>query len=258
MLKEERLKAITEMLRTHGYSEVSQLCRLFNVTEMTIRRDLNILVDRKIAERSHGGAILRPEALAREIPYEMRILDNPQKKQAIAKAALAYVNDGERVFFDSSTSAFCLARILTNNQSFLAVTDTIITAKELNSRTNIQVICIGGELQKTTGACKGMFADEMIKQMHFDTAFIGVSNISDDGVITTKSIDECQAKRRIMRLSDKIILLADSTKIGGKEFLSTANLNEVYAMITDRGVPPKFVQFCEDHQIRLIIADNEE
>lgn len=255
MLKEERLQAITEMLQTHGYAEVSQLCRLFGVTEMTIRRDLNDLVERKVAVRSHGGAMMRPEALPKEVPYEIRILDNPKKKQAIARKALEFVSDGERIFFDSSTSAFCLARILSNDHNFLAVTNMVNTAKELNSRSNIRVIFIGGELQKTTEACMGMFADEMIEQMHFDTAFIGVSNISEDGVITTKSMDECQRKRQILRRSDKVVLLADSTKIGGKEFLFTANLQDFYAMITDNEVPTEFVQFCKEKGIRLIVAE---
>ena len=254
MLKEERQQEIINILNASGYVEVSQLCRLFQVTEMTIRRDLNELSQRKVLVRSHGGAILPPDTATNESPYAVRILDNLDAKKAIAGEALKFVRDGERIYFDSSTSVYCLAQILSNSQIFLAVTDTVFTAMELMTRTQIKVVLIGGELQKTTGACTGVFADEMYERMSFDTAFIGVSNISADGQITTGSLDEFKAKRCIIQRSRKVVLLADSSKIGGDGFLRTCSLKEIDAIITDSGVSPNFVSFCKKQKIRLIVA----
>ena len=254
MLKDERQQEIINILNASGYVEVSQLCRLFQVTEMTIRRDLNDLAQRGALVRSHGGAILPPDTTGNESPYAVRILDNLAAKEAIAKEALNLVRDGERIYFDSSTSVYCLAKILTNTHNFLAVTDTIYTALELMARTQVKVVLIGGELQKTTGACTGVFADEMSERMRFDTAFIGVSNISPDGQITTRSLDEYKAKRSIIQRSKRVILLADSTKIGQSGFLQTCSLKEIDTMITDKQVSPSFKALCKKEKIRLIVA----
>lgn len=254
MLKEERQQEIINILNASGYVEVSQLCRLFQVTEMTIRRDLNELAQKKALVRSHGGAILPPDTAVNESPYAVRILDNLDAKEAIAREALALVRNGERIYFDSSTSVYCLAKIMTNEHNFLAVTDTIYTAMELMARTQIKVVLIGGELQKTTGACTGVFADEMFERMSFDTAFIGVSSVSSDGQITTRSLDEYKAKRCIIQRSKKVILLADSSKICDNGFLQTCSLKEIEAMITDKKVSPTFKAFCKKEKIRLIVA----
>ncbi|MBR0161583.1 MAG: DeoR/GlpR transcriptional regulator [Oscillospiraceae bacterium] len=254
MMKEERQQAILNILNSSGFVEVSQLCRVFDVTEMTIRRDLNELAAKKRVIRSHGGAILPAGSSTGEDPYAVRIMDNLDRKEAIARAALRFVQNGEKVFFDSSTSAYCLARKLTNEHSFVAVTDTIYTAMELMTRTGIKVICIGGELNKSTGACTGVFAEDMYERMVFDTAFIGVSQITVDGQITTKSVDEYKSKRQIMHRSKRTILLADSSKIGDSGFLQTASLRDLYAMVTDDGVSPEFVSNCRKHGHRLIIA----
>lgn len=254
MLKEERQQEIINILNASGYVEVSQLCRLFQVTEMTIRRDLNELAQKKALVRSHGGAILPPDTAVNESPYAVRILDNLDAKEAIAREALAHVRNGERIYFDSSTSVYCLAKIMTNEHNFLAVTDTIYTAMELMARTQIKVVLIGGELQKTTGACTGVFADEMFERMSFDTAFIGVSSVSSDGQITTRSLDEYKAKRCIIQRSKKVILLADSSKICDNGFLQTCSLKEIEAMITDKKVSPTFKAFCKKEKIRLIVA----
>ncbi len=148
MLKDERLKEIETMLQTNGKVEVGNLCRIFNVTEMTIRRDLNDLVARNLAVRSHGGAVAAPDTMLTERPYEIRITRNLREKEAIAREALQFIGDGDRVFFDSSTTVYCLARLISNTQKFLAVTDTLSTAMELNARTSLRVVCLGGELKK--------------------------------------------------------------------------------------------------------------
>ena len=193
MLKDERLKEIETMLQTNGKVEVGNLCRIFNVTEMTIRRDLNDLVARNLAVR---------------------------EKEAIAREALQFIGDGDRVFFDSSTTVYCLARLISNTQKFLAVTDTLSTAMELNARTSLRVVCLGGELKKTTGSCTGTFAEQMLKSMYFNTVFIGLPRISKTGVLSTSSMSELSIKRAAIDHASQVIVLADSSKIGEPDFLA--------------------------------------
>ena len=260
MLKDERLKEIETMLQTNGKVEVGNLCRIFNVTEMTIRRDLNDLVARNLAVGRPRGAGGAPGTKRDRTPQaktqtrQIRITRNLREKEAIAREALQFIGDGDRVFFDSSTTVYCLARLISNTQKFLAVTDTLSTAMELNARTSLRVVCLGGELKKTTGSCTGTFAEQMLKSMYFNTVFIGLPRISKTGVLSTSSMSELSIKRAAIDHASQVIVLADSSKIGEPDFLAIGNLSEVDVLITDSKIPADFVRYCESIGVRTIIA----
>lgn len=254
MLKTERLKQIESMLKKEGKVEVAALCQRFNVTEMTIRRDLNALVEQKIAVRSHGGAMLDVDHILNERSYDLRVHYHQAEKEAIAKAAFPMITDGARIFFDSSTTAYCLTKLIGSEQSFLAVTDTLTTAMALNARPNVKVICLGGELKKTTCSCAGLFAEQMLAAMHFDVAFIGLANVSPAGIMTTSSMSELSIKQTVIRNSDRAVVLADSSKLGAPEFLRIGSLAEVDDFITDANIPAPFIELCKTIRCNLIIA----
>lgn len=254
MLKNERLSQIQTMLNEYGKVEVNNLCRIFNVTEMTIRRDLNELEEKHLAIRSHGGAIAPPDNTLSERPYNMRINSHLKEKEAIAKAALPLIPDGSRIFFDSSTTVYCLARLITNNQNLVIITDTLSTALELNTRTNINVICLGGELQKNTNSCAGMFAEQVLDTMHFDFAFMGLYGISADGSLSTTSTNEFSLKRKVMERSDHIVIMIDSSKLGAPSFLHMGHISQVQTLITDSGMPKSFIETCEKANVKVMIA----
>lgn len=254
MLREERIREILLILKNNGKVEIPNLCRLFNVTEMTARRDLNHLAKNDLAIRSYGGAISIANDVFSEQPYQIRINYNLKAKEAIAKAALQFIKDKNKLFFDSSTTVYCLARILTNENNLLITTDMLSTAIELNTRKNIEVICLGGELQKNTVSCMGVFAEKMLDNMHFDTCFIGISSISDIGSLSTSSISEFSIKRKVISRSKKVIILADNSKFGKLDFLEISNLKEVDLLITDTDVSKDMIQYCEDNDIKIIIA----
>lgn len=254
MLKSDRLSQIQTMLNEYGKVEVSNLCRIFNVTEMTIRRDLNELENKNLAIRSHGGAIAPPENALSERPYNIRINSHLKEKEAIAKLALPLIPDGSTVFFDSSTTVYCLARLLTNNQNLVIVTDTLSTALELNTRTNIHVICLGGELQKNTNSCAGMFAEKMLDSMHFDYAFMGLYGISEDGCLSTTSTVEFSLKRKAMDQAAHTVIMIDSSKLGTPNFLQMGNVSEIQTLITDSNMPASFIETCKNANVNVLIA----
>lgn len=243
------------MLTEQGKVEVSNLCRIFNVTEMTIRRDLAILVEKNVAVRSHGGAILASNGILNESPYDLRIKHNRAEKEAIAKVALPYIREGEKIFFDSSTTVFCLARLISNEQNILAVTDTLPTALELNARTNVKVVLLGGELKKTTCSVFGSFADEVLEQMHFDTAFIGLSRISKDGLMTTTSLSELSIKKRVIANSKHVVVLVDSSKLRDPDFLELGTLSQISTLVTDSRMPQSFQELVKKSGVELVIAE---
>ncbi|MDO4277903.1 MAG: DeoR/GlpR family DNA-binding transcription regulator [Lachnoclostridium edouardi] len=255
MLKSERLLQIQAMLNKYGKVEVSNLCRIFNVTEMTIRRDLNQLEKQNLAIRSHGGAIaLRDNADPQRLHY-MEISSHMAEKEAIAAAAMPLIPNGSRLFFDSSTTVYCLARCLANTQNLLVVTDTLTTALELNSRTNIHVMCLGGELQKNTNSCSGIFAENMLHSMRFDYAFIGLYGISADGYLSTPSTSEFSLKRTVIEHSAHTVVLIDSSKLVAPNFLQLGHISEIDTIVTDSNAPQSFIDNCKQHDTNLIIAN---
>ncbi len=255
MLKTERLNQIEEMLHEYGKVEITDLCRIFNVTDMTIRRDLSDLVQKKIAVRSHGGAILAPNNILSERPYEIRITRNLTEKKAIAKKALPMIHNGDKVFFDSSTSAYCLAQQIPNSLHFVAVTDTLTTALELNARKNVKVICLGGEINKSTGSCTGVFAERTLSAMHFDTAFIGLPNVSMTGILSTESITELSIKKSIIANSEKAVALVDYSKLGKPDFLELGQLSDIDVLVTDSKMSTEFTDLCRSLGVEVIVAE---
>ena len=254
-MKEARLEQITSMLHQYGKVEVMNLCRIFGTTEMTIRRDLTELVNRKIAVRTHGGAMLVSGDMLSEKPKELRAVSNIKEKEAIAKEAVSLLQDGQVVFFDSSTSVLQLARLLTNEHKLLVVTDTISTALELNSRVNIQVICIGGELRKNTCSCHGMFAEQMLSSMHFDIAFLSVPKVSITGVLSTPNSVEVSIKKQAMQRASKVALLVDHSKFSDPDFLEQGHISDADVIITDSKMPAEFIELCKKEGVATIIAD---
>ena len=254
MLKNERLAQIQRMLNDYGKVEVKNLCRIFNVTEITIRRDLNQLEQQRLAIRSHGGAIAPPEAVITERPYQTRITSHLEEKEAIAQLALPLIQTGARIFFDSSTTVFCLAQLLTNDQNLCIITDTLSTALELNTRTNIHVICLGGELQKNSNSCAGIFAETMLDTMNFDYAFLGVYGITEDGYLSTPSTAEYSLKKAVIQHSRQVVLMVDSSKLGTPSFLQLGHLSQVDTIITDSHIPQSFVECCRKNNTEILIA----
>lgn len=256
MNKTDRLQDIQEILTKNGRVEVSNLCRIFNVSEMTIRRDLNILVKNGVAIRSHGGALLFSPSILNERAYELRSNAHIPEKKAIARAALNYITSGIHCFFDSSSTVYNLARIMPNDEKLIVVTDTLKTAIELNNRTNVEVIMIGGEIRKSTYSATGIFAEKMLESMNFDVAFLGISSITMEGDITTTTTTDFQTKSTVLRNSKTKILMFDSSKISSKpDFLLICNIVKFDIIITDSGIPDEFVKNADNKGIKTIIVN---
>ena len=255
MLKKDRLNQILDILQSKGAVEVSMLCRIFGVTEMTIRRDLDELAKKKLILRMHGGGILPEDNVLMEKPYEIRSLKNIDKKNAIVKTALKFIKDGQKIILDSGSTIFSLAKLLNNRHRIMVITNANNIAAELNIRTNISIVSIGGELRKNAFSCVGHFAEEMLKKIKADLGFIGINGIGEDGEMYCGSIVEVGVKSGIIKSAKRTILLADSTKIGKSEFVSFGNLKMIDCLITDSKAPSNLIRKYEKMGVEVIIAE---
>jgi len=254
MAKEQRSKQILQLLEQRGTIDVSQLCNLFGVTPMTIRRDLDSLEAQGKLLRTHGGAILNNTDILLEQPIHLRLNQDVQKKEMMGILASSQVIDGEKIFISSGSTLFHFAKFIDNSKRLLVVTDGLNVAIELNSRNRISIFVIGGELRSNTLSTTGSFADEMIKQFNFDTAYLGVTSIGLDGSLYHGSMVEIGLYKKIRKNSKKIVVLADGKKLGKNDFVCVGKLGPGDTLITEDSVEPWLVKNYEELGIQVKLA----
>ncbi|MFH0797746.1 MAG: DeoR/GlpR family DNA-binding transcription regulator [Candidatus Omnitrophota bacterium] len=255
MLKSNRQKEIMKVLQTKGSVEISQLCRIFGVVEMTIQRDLSELIQKGGIIRVHGGAILPEDNILSEPPFDIRNRKYQQEKEAIARAAFDMIEDGQKILLDSGTTTFSLAKIIDNSKRLIVVTNAINIASELNVRSNVSVLSLGGNMRKNTLACVGHFTESMISNLKVDITFLGVGGISETGKLSGGSVAEVGVKQAMIEAGKQIIVLADSSKIGREEFVLITNIKNVDLLITDSKAPEKIINRYKKMGVEIKIAD---
>lgn len=254
MMKHLRSEKILSILKNNNFVEVADLCKKFSVTEMTIRRDLDDLASKGLVVRTHGGAVLPKFCKMQEQPFDVRIASNLEEKEAIARKSLEYLVADEKIFMNSSSTVFWLARIIDNENAYLVATEATNIANELNTRKDISVIQIGGELRKNTISCVGSYTEEMIRRFTFDTAFIGINGIDVKGRLYCGSIQETGIYHAILESSRRVIVLADSTKIGKQDFAQFGTIAQIEILITDSKVNKEIKAKLEKLGLKIIVA----
>lgn len=255
MLKEKRLHKIQNLLIANGSVETAQLSRTFDVTEMTIRRDLETLINgnAKIV-RTHGGAMMATSGDQGELPYERRMNECGESKYAIAKKAMSFIKHGQVLFIDSGTTTLHLARQISNEVNNTVITNGINIATELLTRDWINVILIGGDLRRNTHSTRGPLAEEQMRNFKVDIAFIGANSIGNNGNIYLANTSEIGFKKSVLYAAREVYVLVDSSKFNKYSLISCANSLEVTGIITDYRLPEDITSVLEEQGIPLIIA----
>ena len=250
MYKNNRLKQIQSFLELHGSVDISALSRELGVSEMTIRRDLSILVSRGTAVRTHGGAILPRERYLGDVYMDSRSQINVAEKKAIAKAAIAELQPGDSVYIDDGSTVAAMTQFIPHNIQLRVTTTSMSAALEFNKFPNIDVIAIGGQVSKTTKSAAGPIALELLQSMYFKTAFIV------DGIITSNAIDEIHLKKAAIAQSQRSILLMDSSKIHKEPInIKLASLDDFQMVITDSRADSNFLANCMEKKIQVNIVE---
>lgn len=208
-----REEAILSLLRDSGELSVPELANRFDVSEMTIRRDLTELERRGVLIRTYGGA----RSLSQEVgdeSYNDRASEALAEKAAIANAARAYIKPGIHVFIDSGTTTWALAKSLPRDLETHITTNDVGIAYHLLTYPKIQLSIVGGIVRQIQHAIVGSTAVETINAMNAEIAFIGVNGFSIQHGFTTVNPFDADVKHAMITRADHVIILADSTKAG--------------------------------------------
>lgn len=248
MLAAERQQKILSRIKKDGRVTVETLAKEYDVSLMTIRRDLELLNEKGCLERCHGGAVAK-----KEVPYFEKINSNEAEKNAIATKALEFIHNGDCIFLDAGTTNLCLAKKLHSFHDLTVVTNDLEIGYFVN-RYQFNLIICGGEVQKQTSCMLGNFMNEMIMNIKFDISFLGAASIDSEFEVLTPTEDKVIYKRNVVRNSSLSFLLVDSSKFNQKAMRKINGLNDYSGIITTYDFNPNEWDKIIEEKINIIKA----
>lgn len=253
MLTQERRKIIRGNIEANGAVKVADLADEFNVSRMTIRRDLLALSESGFIERTHGGAIAVNDGFgSMEQTINHRINHLTQEKRSIASAAAKLINPGETIFISAGSTSYWLARSIIYRSNLTVVVNSLIIAKLLSTSEKLDVIVVGGFLRKSELSLVGYPTENYLNDIHVDKVFMGVNGIDPDVGITSSNAQELMTDRSILKLSKNIIVIADHTKFGSISSGRMAPLSFVKTIVTSTLVPSQMVNAIRKQGVEVI------
>ncbi|WP_439743671.1 DeoR/GlpR family DNA-binding transcription regulator [Bacillus pseudomycoides] len=232
----ERRNKIIEILEQREHVEVSYLSDAFQVSLMTIRRDLEKLEKDGKVIRMYGGVKLKTKRVY-EYSMEERLNSNKREKLAIAREAARLIEDGDVVAFDASTTALEVSKLIKDRKDVTVVTNNLSIAIELADVPDIVVIVLGGFLRGKSLSVMGASLKQYLERIYIDKAFISSKALSFHEGLTDTAIDEGEAKQAMLSKSNEVIVLADHTKLGKVAFYKVCDKQGITKIITDELIP---------------------
>lgn len=253
MLANQRREKIFELLKEDGSAKVIKLAKIFKVSEVTIRQDLEKLEKDGFIKREHGGAFLKNVENSVK-SFTLLNQDNIEKKQSIGKRAAELIEMGETIILDSGSTTTEIARNLIGRKGITVITNALNIAMMLGAEPGIEVVVTGGEFKPPTLSLTGQKAAAFFEDINVHKLFLATAGISLRSGLTYPSLSDIVVKKAMIDASDITYLVADSTKIGKNAFASLGALSLIDYIITDTGVDEKRAQILRDHDIEFIIA----
>lgn len=252
MLGEERLTQIYQLINKEKSVKIDELSQLFNVTPMTIRRDLTKLIEmHKDVKRCHGGALLSTE-IDTEENFENKLNRNVSEKIKIAKKAFSLIKDNDTIYLDAGTTTFELAKLISDSGLTLNVMTNDIEISRIIKNPKIDVFLTGGVLQKSTGCLVGSFAEEFISKIKFKVAFMGATAINENFQALTPSIEKRTMKPLVIKNSSSSYMLVDADKFDKNSTYVIYNLSDFTGVITTKTFDEDEMNKIEQLGIELI------
>lgn len=261
MLAAARQSAIVTRARERGTVRVTELAAQFAVSEMTVRRDIDMLVSSGLLERVHGGAMLPGGGLSTDEPgFESKIVREEREKLAIAREAASLVRPGSAIGISAGTTTWRLASLLAGAPlECTVVTNSVQVASELYPRAGTgrgHVILTGGE-RTPSDALVGPIAISALRQLHLDYLFLGVHGMDEHEGFTTPNLLEAEADRAFVTAARRVVVLADHTKWGTVGMSTIAGLDEAAVVISDDGLSrhAREVLSARAGELRIVSTD---
>ncbi len=253
-LPPQRRQAILDLTVRHGQVEVNDLSRLFRISKVTARNDLDYLAKQNLVVRSRGGAVA---ALHQSLTasFSVRALQYQDQKRRIARAALSFIAPGETIILDAGSTVVELSKLISNPDELTVVTPALNIAMQLGSLPGVEVITVGGKLDAQTISNVGPIAEMQLQGVLAHKLFLGAYAIDPQGDLAEPHLEVVGLKRAMVKAARQVFLLADSSKWGSRSARAkVVGLEAFHTVITDPGIEDAVRRAMERRGINVIVA----
>ena len=239
MLARHRQSLILQAVRNDGSARVSDLTQQLGVSDMTIRRDLEVLAKDGLVEKVHGGAVLPGSHGGHEPGFEDKLVLERPEKTSIARAAASLVRPGTAIAIAAGTTTFALAQCLLDVPGLTVVTNSLRVANLFggNHSPDVASVVLTGGMRTASDALVGPVADLTIASLHFDTLFLGCTGLDPEVGLSTPNLAEAETNRALIKVARRVVVLADHTKWGVVSLASFAPVDKINVLVTDVLLP---------------------
>jgi DeoR/GlpR family transcriptional regulator of sugar metabolism len=246
-----RREKILEMVRTHGFVSIPDLRDAFEVSESTIRRDLEALEENGEAKRTHGGVFSTgPSSSVRQFGSKGGTWE---KKRSIAIAAASLIEDHETVLLDGGSTTYELARQLVG-RPLQIVTNSLPVANLFASSDTVELVLLGGAVHHKTGVTLGSYANEMLRSLNVQKAFLSVAGINPKGFYNSNML-LVETERMMMQCADQVLIIADSTKFGRSSLARLCDWTQVHTLVSDDSLAESWRRVANESKVVLHLAE---
>ena len=253
MLPNQRREKILEMIREDGHAKVLDLSRIFKVTEVTIRQDLERLEQDGYIVREHGGAYLK-DINQSVRNFKLQHQENLAEKTAIARKAVEFIKEGDTIILDSGSTTTEIAKLIDGYRNLTVITNALNIALILGAQPGINVNVTGGEFKAPTLSLTGQKAADFLQNLHVDKLFLATAGITLKSGLTYPGISDIVVKRAMIESAKEVYLVADSTKIGKNSFASLGALSLIDYLITDSKIRSEDIEWLKTYDVKFTIA----
>jgi DeoR family fructose operon transcriptional repressor len=254
VLAEQRRSQLLELVRTRGFASLPELAEELSVSESTIRRDLDQLEQAGSARRTHGGVFYAGQSPG--LPhFEERQPANWQQKRSIAQRAAELIEDGDTVMLDGGSTTYEVARLLVG-RPLQVVTNSLPVANLFASRTNIDLVLLGGYVYPRTGVSIGPYTNDMLRTLNVQTTVLSVAGITTEGYYNSNLL-LVETERAMIAAADQVTVVADSTKLGRRSLARLCELSAVNTVVVDDNASAEWQDNIRSAGVNLIVANGE-
>jgi DeoR family fructose operon transcriptional repressor len=255
MLVEERRQRVLDLVSERGFVALTDLAQSIDVSESTLRRDLDYWHKQGVLRRTHGGAIYVGDAAT--LPaLEERSASQLEEKRAIARTAAARIRDGDTILLDGGTTTLEVARLLVG-RSLQIVTNSLPIANLFAASRETDLVILGGYVYPKTGVALGPLTVRMMEDIHVHQLIMSVGGITNKGLFNSNLL-LVETERQMMRCADEVVVVADHTKIGRQALAFLCNLTDIDMLIVDNQLSAEQRALLDQNDVRLLLAGAAE
>ncbi len=252
---DQRRLRLKELIRKQGFVSIPDLRSALDVSESTIRRDLDFLEEAGEAQRTHGGVFYTGPTASAGI-FEDRRVGQWEKKRQVAIAASQLIDDHDTVLLDGGSTTYELAQQLVG-RPLQIVTNSLPLANLFASSDRVDLVMLGGYVHSRTGVSLGPYANQMLASLNVQKAVLSIAGADQRGYYNSNLL-LVETERAMMSAADQTIVVADSSKFGRSSLARLCSLADVKTVVSDQGLPTNWYERYQNLGVRLVIAESKD